>query len=251
MHFDKIACLALAAALMGGCLDRQTVTDSPEVEDLKRELAQLKESSKELQDKYILQNEEMTRILEEVSVITGRTSDLRIDVENGAARLTQAEQLSASITQVKAKLSALEKSLTAMGGKNKDFEKMIDGLNKVIGQQESIIFDLREVIESKDYTIERQRDTITYQNMTIERQMAELENLVFEQAKSLCEAGIALEQVADDAPAVSWRKNKEKLDAYRQNLYKMALSSYRKSFDSGYEPAREHVASVLAKIQAE
>lgn len=251
MHTHQIACLALTAALFTGCFQSPGVSDSPEVEDLKRELAQLKESGRELQDKYIAQNEEMTRILEEVSSITGRTSELRLDVEHGSARLTQAEQLSSSITGVKARISALEKSLAAMGGENKEFQKMIDGLNKVISQQESVIFDLREVIESKDYTIERQRDTITSQTMTIERQMAELEALVQEQAKSLCEAGMALEQVADEAPEVSWRRNREKMDDMRQHIYKMALSSYRKSYESGYEPAREHIATVLSKIQAD
>lgn len=250
MRFDKITIMALSALLMAGCSGNNSVTDSPEVEDLKNELSSLKASSKDLQEKYVQQNKELTEILEEVSSITGRTSDLRIDVENGAARLSQAEQITESITEVKAKISSLQKSLAAMGGKNKDFQKMIDGLNNVISQQESTIFDLREEIESKDYTIKTQRDTINLQNMTIQRQMAELEKLVADQAKSLCDAGEALEQVADEAPEVSWKKNKEKVEDMRQNLYKMALSSYRQSYDSGYEPAKEHISSVLAKIQA-
>lgn len=240
----------MAAAVLTSCVN-SVPQNSPEVEDLKEELALLRESNKDLQDKYAQQNDEMSRILEDVAAITGKTTILRMDVENGSARLSEADMIEDSIVKIKQRIAALEKSLAAAGAKNKEFQNMIDGLNKVISQQEDVIFDLREMIDSKDYTIKVQRDSIALQGLTIERQMAELEKLVSDQAKSLCEAGEALEQVADDAPEVSWKKNKEKVDNMRQELYKMALSSYRQSFSAGYEPAKEHIANVLAKIQAE
>lgn len=250
MHAHKITIFALAALLAVGC-GPQNVTDSPEVEDLKNELAELRKSDSELKQKYIEQNMEMSMILNELASITGMTSDLRIDVEKGAARLTQAEQISKNIERIKTKIAALEKSFAAIGGKNKEFQKMIDGLNKVIEEQEAQINVLKLEIEAKDQTIQYQRDTINMQVKTIEKQMLELERTVAHQAELLYKAGQDLENIGDQTPEVSWKKNKEKVDAMRQNLYRQALEYYRQAYAAGYEPAKAKTASILSKIQAQ
>lgn len=250
MHAYKVTIMALAAMLAAGCTNL-VPSDSVEVSDLKKELSELRDANKDLQNKYVAQNQEMSRILEEVATITGKTSDLRIDVENGSARLTQAEQISNSIDQIKARIAALEKSMAAVGGKNKEFQKMIDGLNSVITEQELQINSLIKEIESKDLTIKAQKDTINIQKSTIQNQLEDLLDMVEKQAKSLYDAGVDLESIGDQAPDVSWKKNKEKVDVMRQNLYKKALSYYRQSYDAGYEAAKDKITAILAKIEAE
>ena len=143
MHANKIATLALAAMMLAGCYN-PNITDSPEVEDLKRELADLRKSDSELRSKYIAQNEELSSILNELASITGKTSDLRLEVEMGAARLTQAEQISKSISTIKSRISALEKSANAIGGKNKEFQTMIDKCT----QENELIYE-RERLQQK------------------------------------------------------------------------------------------------------
>ncbi len=177
MHTNKIATLALAAMMLAGCYN-PNITDSPEVEDLKKELAELRKSDSELRSKYIAQNEELSSILNELASITSKTSDLRLDVEMGAARLTQAEQISKSISNIKGRITALEKAADAIGVKNKEFQTMIDGLNSVLEEQRQQIDILKVEIETKNRTITSQKDTIAMQDMTIKKQMLELEKSV-------------------------------------------------------------------------
>lgn len=249
MHANKIATLALAAMMLAGCY-KPNITDSPEVEDLKRELADLRKSDSELRSKYIAQNEELSSILNELASITGKTSDLRLEVEMGAARLTQAEQISKSISTIKSRISALEKSANAIGGKNKEFQTMIEGLNKVLEEQEMQIDILKAEIETKNQTITSQQDTIAMQDMTIKKQMLELERTVAHQAKLLYEAGKELETMGDQVPEVSWKKNKEKVEEMRQNLYRKALEYYKQSYAEGHYEAKDRISALIAKIQA-
>jgi len=252
MQTYKIIISMAAASMMAvSCFNFGGVSSNEEVADLKNELAESKEANKALQEQYIEQNKELTNILNELAVVTGKTANLRVEVENGSARLTQAEQISGSIDKIKARIAALEKSNAAMAGKNKEFTKMIEGFNKVIEEQENQIVSLKKEIEGKDVTIKAQKDTINVQNNTIMEQKKELERKVAEQAKLLCEAGIMLEEIADNAPEVSWKKNKEKVGNMVQDMYKKALLYYRKSYEAGYEPAGEHISIINSKIAAE
>jgi len=243
--------MALSSAMFTGCFNFSGFAGTEEVEDLKQELAESRRANEALQDQYIEQNKELTRIVNELAAVTGKTASLRMDVENGSARLTQAEQISGSIDKIKARIAALEKSNAALSGSNKEFQKMIDGFKKVIEEQESQIVTLKKEIEGKDVTIRAQKDTIMVQTSTILSQKQELQKKVEEQAKLLCEAGILLEEIADNAPEVSWKKNKEKIGNMVQDIYSKALLYYRKSYEAGYAPAKDHIEKVNAKIAAE
>jgi len=250
MHTYKIAIFILAAGIMmTGC--NSGFLSNEEVEDLKKELAESKKNQEELMNQYILQNEEITKILNDLAAISGRTADLRINVENGSARMTQAEQIAASIDKIKAHIGALEKSNSVLIGKNKDFQAMIEGFNQVIEEQERQILALKEEIAEKDKTIKSQKETIDNQEMTILQQRDKLKEQVAQQAKLLCDAGVLLEEIADNAPQVSWKKNKEKVGAMAQDIYRKALLYYQKASEAGYAPAKDHISAVNAKIQAE
>ena len=249
MHTYKIiAAMMASAVILAGCSGGGRSQDEV-VESLKAELAETKAAQQELQKQYISQNEEMTEILKELNTITGKTASLRLDVENGSARLTQAEQISAKIDALKAKVSALEKSNAALSGKNKDFAKMVEEFNSVIETQEQQINALKEEIQGKDRTIRAQKDTISSQSSTIARQRDDLEKLVAKQAKSLCEAGEALEEIADNAPEVSWKKNRDKVASMAQSIYMKALDYYQLALEAGYAPAQERINAISGKIK--
>lgn len=162
--------------------------------------------------------------------------------------MSQADQISRSITEIKAKIAALEKSASVLSGKNKNFERMIDGFNKVIQEQEQQIFVLRQEIQTKDQRIREQSDTISLQLQIITEQKEDLERTVARQAKLLYDAGAELEEVADNAPEVSWRKNKAKVANMQQSIYKSALIYYEKAWEAGYEGAEAAVNSIREKI---
>jgi len=251
MYAHKVMCFLAAAIVAAGCVDANKNATSQIEEDLRQELAASKAQHKDLQDQYIQQNQEITNILTELAAVTGKTADLRLDVESGSAKMTQADQISSNIESIKAKISALEKSNSVLSGKNKDFKKMIDGFNQVIEEQEHQISSLRKEIEGKDATIRSQKDTIDTQSKTIVEQNKKLQETVEAQAKMLCDAGETLEAIADNTPQVSWKKNKEKVAAMSQDIYRKAREYYQRSYESGYAPAKEHLAIVNSKIAAE
>ena len=248
MHAYKIAAIA-AAALMAAACD---FTDSDrQIEDLKKELKELKESNSALRQSYIDQNEDISRILEEIVTVTGRTASLRSDVESGSAEIAQAEQISESIRQIRRRIDELESAYSQVSAKNKEFKRMIDGFKKVISEQEDQIQLLKDEIKAKDLTIAEQEVTIQKHEVTIRRQNEELQATVAKQARMLYEAGMQLEEIADNAPEVSWKKNKEKVDVMTQDIYRKARLYYQQAYEAGYEPALAAISAIQAKIQAE
>ena len=245
-----------AAALMAAACD---FTDSDrQIEDLKKELKELKESNSALRQSYIDQNEDISRILEEIVTVTGRTASLRSDVESGSAEIAQAEQISESIRQIRRRIDELESAYSQVSAKNKEFKRMIDGFKKVISEQEDQIQLLKDEIKAKDLTIAEQEVTIqkhevtiSAQDETIRRQNEELQATVAKQARMLYEAGMQLEEIADNAPEVSWKKNKEKVDVMTQDIYRKARLYYQQAYEAGYEPALAAISAIQAKIQAE
>ena len=255
MHAYKIAAIA-AAALMAAACD---FTDSDrQIEDLKKELKELKESNSALRQSYIDQNEDISRILEEIVTVTGRTASLRSDVESGSAEIAQAEQISESIRQIRRRIDELESAYSQVSAKNKEFKRMIDGFKKVISEQEDQIQLLKDEIKAKDLTIAEQEVTIqkhevtiSAQDETIRRQNEELQATVAKQARMLYEAGMQLEEIADNAPEVSGKKNEEKVDIMTQDIDRKARLYYQQAYEAGYEPALAAISAIQAKIQAE
>lgn len=257
MRTCKITVAALViCAVAASCTGISNSTDKSLIEELQTELSEVKADRSSLQNQYRQQNEELSRIIEELAAVSGKTATLRMDVESGSARMTQAETISASIDAIKAHIAALEKENSVFSGKNKEFKKMVDGFHKVIEEQEQQIASLKRDIENKEMTIRSQKETIASQSKTIDDQMAtiidqseELKRTVAEQAKMLCDAGIMMEEIADNAPEVSWKKNKEKIASMAQDIYAKALSYYQESYESGYKPALERIEAVKAKIR--
>lgn len=250
MHAYKIILPLLAGALMATACGYtpEGVAPKEEVDALRQEISELRESRDALQRQYIKQNEDLSAILNEITAVSGKAADLRLDLEKGSAQLTQAETISNSIKQIKARLNALEKTNAQLVKEGGEYARVIGELNKMIEVQQIQIEEYKAEIIAKDRTIRDQKDTITVQQSTIRRHELDLQRRVEEQAEMLCRAGITLEEIADNAPQVSWRKNKEKVSQMAQEMYRTALSYYEQSLESGYEPARERISSVLEKI---
>jgi len=249
MHTCKIV-LAFAAALAisVACTGSQDVASKNEVEILKQELADLKADKNAVQQQYIDQNAELSSILQELAFVSSKTTNLRIDVENGSAKMTQAEQISEKIETLKKRLSTLEAQKSSVSKKNKEFQKVIDGLNQVIKEQEIQISSLKREIDSQKVTIAAQKDTISSQYNTILTQNESLKANLQKMAFNLYEAGETLEGIADNTPEVSWKKNKEKVGAMKNDIYSKAFSYYQKAYEAGYEPAKDKIESLGAKM---
>jgi len=250
MRTQKIlAIVALTIAALTSCNRLyKDVASQAEVDNLKKELNDMRTEHNNLQKQYIDQNAELSAILDELAFVTGRTSKLRVDVEKGSARMTQAEQISIRINALKERITELEKSNNLLNSKSREFERIIAGFNKVITEQESQIKELRAEIESKNRTIRNQSDTINFQNKTILDQRDALQQKVEEQAAMLFKAGQELESLGDSSPKVTWRKNKQKVEDMQQSLYRSAMNYYNMALESGYD-AKESIYLLQLKLK--
>ena len=135
-------------------------------------------------------------------------------MEQGTARLNQVEMIENSISDIKGKLSQLER----LTQDNAQYKKLVSSLKTVISEKEKEIEDLKAEIQDKDRTISEQneeitaqRGTIVMQNETISAQQENLEKAVREQARMLFQAGADFEELGDESPTVSRRKDKAKV----------------------------------------
>lgn len=241
-----------AAALVTACGFQQGNTVPKEEYDAVVDAYNdLKVSAEATRDSYIEQAAAVDNILQELSQISGSTAVLRTDLEQGTARLNQVEMIENSIVDIKGKLSQLERLVQD----NAEYKKLVSSLKTVIAEKEAEIEQLKAEIQDRDRTISEQNEmisaqhgTIAQQNETINAQQQNLEHAVREQARLLYQAGADFEQLGDESPTVSRRKDKAKVKSLTLDMYEKAILYYSKAQENGYPGAEDRIAAVKQKI---
>ena len=248
MRTIKIASLISAALLASACLNPSGTVSQAEYDQLLQEYSDLQAGAEATRAEYAAQAAAVDAILQELSQISGKTVNLRTDIELGTAQLTQVEQIQDSIDSIKDKLDRLEKE-------GAQYKKTILSLRKVITEKEEEIELLKAEIEARDATISEQHQTIASQQEAIQSQhetiAAQRENLraaVQEQAQMLFQAGVDFEDLGDSAPQMSWRKNKEKMKDLTRDMYEKAITYYRMAQETGYPEAAYRISQVEEKM---
>ena len=156
-----------------------------------------------------------------------------------------------SISDIKGKLSQLER----LTQDNAQYKKLVSSLRTVIAEKEKEIEDLKAEIQDKDRTINEQNEmisaqhgTIAQQNETINAQQENLSKAVREQARMLFQAGLDFEELGDESPSVSRRKDKAKVKSLTLEMYEKAILYYSKAQETGYPEASERIAAVKEKM---
>ena len=244
--------ILLAAVLAAGCEFRSG--DSVPKEDydaVVRAYDELKVSAEATRDSYIEQAAAVDNILQELSQVSGSTAVLRTDLEQGTARLNQVEMIENSISEIKGKLDQLER----LTKDNAQYKKVVASLKTVIAEKEKEIEDLKAELQDRDRTITEQSEmisaqhgTIAQQNETISAQQANLQKAVQEQARMLYQAGVDFEELGDESPTVSRRKDKAKVKSLTIEMYEKDILYYSKAQETGYPDAAERLAAVKEKM---
>ena len=250
MRIVKIAVLALCTAVFWACAGNSSVPRE-EYDQLLQEYADLQAGAQATRAEYAAQAAAVDQILQELSQITGRTVTLRSDLEHGTVELTQVQQIEESIVDIKSRLAQLEK----LSQQHKELQKMVGSLRTVIREKEAEIAALKEEIARRDATISEQHRTIAAQsgtiesqNQTISNQQENLRSLLAEQAQMLFQAGVDFENLGDQAPEVSRRKDKKKVQEFTSEMYRKAILYYQQAQAAGYPEAAYRMAGVEEKL---
>ena len=242
----------LAAALLTACeFNSGETVSKADYDAVVKAYDELKVSAEATRDSYIESATAVDNILQELSQISGSTAVLRTDVEQGTAQLNQVEMIENSISDIKAKLGQLER----LTQENAQYKKLVSSLKTVIAEKEKEIEDLKAEIQDRDRTINEQNEmisaqhgTIAQQNETISAQQANLQKAVQEQARMLFQAGQDFEELGDESPSVSRRKDKAKVKSLTIEMYEKAILYYSKAQETGYPEAAERLAAVKEKM---
>ncbi len=246
-------CIAAAAV---SCIGNGETVSKKQYDALNQAYSELKDNHKKVQADYTRNNDELNAILTELAAVSGKTTSLKTDVESGKARMTQADQISTRITELKERIARLEKEVSLDRSSNKQLKETVKSMTELVEKQEKEVSALKEEIARKDKTISDQKDTIARRNQTIESQKSlieqqndDLQRTVARQAVSLFQAAVDLEELGDQAPEVKWKKNKEKVSQLQQTIYQKAMEYYLLAEEQGYTPATARIDALKAKIQ--
>ena len=242
----------LAAVLVTACeFNSGETVSKADYDAVVKAYDELKVSAEATRDSYIESATAVDNILQELSQISGSTAVLRTDVEQGTAQLNQVEMIENSISEIKGKLSQLER----LTQDNAQYKKLVSSLKTVIAEKEKEIEDLKAEIQDRDRTINEQNEmisaqhgTIAQQNETISAQQANLQKAVQEQARMLFQAGEDFEELGDESPTVSRRKDKAKVKSLTIEMYEKAILYYSKAQETGYPGAADRVDAVREKM---
>lgn len=254
MRFEKIfVALLLAVTVASSC-----ARASKEVADLTRQRDEAREELKQTQNNYIRQNKELSAIMEELNVLSGRTNTLQLNYESCQDPLSQAEVISGDIESLKSKLDKLESTLERSKSELASAKKVIGNLKQMISRQEAEIASLKDTIkeyqatlESQDEKIRQQKSTIDNQQSTIDNQRSEISKKNEQLAERLFKAGIELESLADDSGNIlSLRgyRNRSKGKQYRISIYEKAAFFYNLAAGEGHPGSIERAQAVEKKI---
>jgi chromosome segregation ATPase len=207
-----------------------------EYDEIYDEYQLLKESLDATQTSNLKQAATINKTLSELAEISGNTLVLRGNIENGTARITQAERISDNIQAIKDRINTLERQV----GDDSAYKKMVANLKTIIREKEKEIESLKGIIENQNSTISEQKSTINQQQQEIEQkgrqidyQQERLQQAVKTQASLLFQAASEFEQFAEDVPDVSRKKNQKKVNEWAISMLSRARLYYVKSQEYG------------------
>lgn len=221
--------------LFFSCEDKTDTVPKEEYDQIYEEYKILQETLDASKDSNLKQAATINKTLGELAKISGKTLVLRTDIEKGTARVTQADRISANIEAVKSRIASLE----SQKGNNSAFRKIVANLKTIIREKEAEINSLKEIIESQKETIETQTTKIAEQGQQIDRQQEQLQQAVVAQARLLYQAAHEFEQMADEMPDVSRKKNKSKVGNWAVQILNSSLLYYQKSQEYGNDCSQE------------
>lgn len=255
MRVYKIMSLFALIGLLISCGGDETVPKK-EYDEIYNEYKLLKESLDATQTANINQAVTINKTLSELAEISGNTLILRGNIENGTARITQAERISDNIKAIKNKINSLEKQI----GDDHTYKKIIANLKTIIREKEKEIESLKDIIENQNSTISEQKTTIVQQQQEIKQQgqqidnqKANLQQTVKAQAYLLYQAAREFEQFANDVPDVSRKKNQRKVNEWAISMLSKARLYYEKSQEYGVNASASiyRVNNRISKLRRE
>ncbi len=250
MDAHKISLATAGLALMlAGCGNNGV--PQKQYDDVLREYNELKQSVEDAQNSNVQQAVTLNQALTDLAEISGTTELLRSDIEQGRARMSQADKIARSIAAIKDRIADLERQAN-----DQTYVRMVRNLKTIVSEKEREIADLKATIQRQENTIRQQEGTINEQTeriqeqtSTINDQAAKLQVAVARQAQLLNQASHDFEEMGDDIPDVSRKKNKRKVESWAAEMYGKAILYYQRAQEFGHQQSAYDAQRVQNKLR--
>lgn len=132
----------------------------------------------------------------------------------------------------------------------------IKTLRTTISNQEKEIELLKQTVTEQNNTIETQKDSIRIQNDNLRKQndlinsqRDQLKETVKRQTQLLFEAGLELENIADEGDfSIKGKKNRTSISEYRKIIYNKAIMFYQAASNQGHPDAASRIVGAQEKM---
>ncbi len=239
-----IAAIMLCSCTSCDSKDDETASVSREVYD---ELQQKYDMLKESVEGTLSANEEtqmeLNRIMVELNTISGRTISLQKSIENGASgnNRSTAEQISASIVEIKKRLNAVPTQ-----NADKQTLALVKNLQQTIALNEQEISRLNNVIEDKNQMISALDNELSETNEQLRQALDKMKKAEMESWMSM---GDELTSTADLLPDVKGHGNMKEIKQAKLTILLRAKAAYNNAFQLGYAAALSKMQIVDEKYQ--
>lgn len=239
-----LICL-FSLSTLTSCGDDESVSVSREMYD---ELQQKYDMLKESVDGTLSANEqarmELNSIMVELNTISGRTMSLQKNVENGSGRdnRTTAEQISASISEIKRRLNAVPTS-----GADKQTLALVKNLQQTIALNEQEISRLNETIEEKNEQISTLDSELAETNQQLQNTLYQLQN---SEMLNWVATGDELLYIADLLPDVKGHGNMKGVKKAKLDILRRAKEAYEQARKLGSEEASSKMEKADREYQS-
>lgn len=213
-------------------------------DDLQQKYDMLKESV----DGTLSANEqarmELNNIMVELNSISGRTMSLQKNIENGTGRdnRTTAEQISASISEIKRRLNAVSTKEA-----DKQTLALVKNLQQTIALNEQEISRLNETIEEKNQQISTLDSELAETNQQLQNTLYQLQN---SEMLNWIATGDELISIADLLPDVKGHGNMKDIKKAKLEILLRAKDAYEQARKLGSEEAMSKIEMADKKFQS-
>lgn len=213
-------------------------------DDLQQKYDMLKESV----DGTLSANEqarmELNNIMVELNSISGRTMSLQKNNENGTGRdnRTTAEQISASISEIKRRLNAVSTKEA-----DKQTLALVKNLQQTIALNEQEISRLNETIEEKNQQISTLDSELAETNQQLQNTLYQLQN---SEMLNWIATGYELISIADLLPDVKGHGNMKDIKKAKLEILLRAKDAYEQARKLGSEEAMSKIEMADKKFQS-
>lgn len=237
------ALFSLTTLTSCGDKEESTAVSREMYDDLQQKYDMLKESV----DGTLSANEqarmELNNIMVELNTISGRTMTLQKNVENGTARdnRSTAEQISASIKDIKKRLSAVPTQKA-----DKQTLALVKNLQQTIALNEQEISRLNETIEEKNQQISNLDSELAETNQQLQNTLQQLQKT---EMQSWITTGDELMSIADLLPDVKGHGNMKDIKKAKLAILLRAKAVYEQARQLGCEEAASKIENAERKYQ--